>query len=74
MTNLFPTKNIHNRLYLEKITVDLDEENTNLYPVPFTKETFSRPYLMPQKHLDYSRFWAGATGIGIFAILSVIRK
>ena len=74
MTKLSGTKQIHNKLYLEKIVVNIDDENESLYPVPFTKETFNRPYLMPQKHLDYSRFWAGATGIGIFAILSVVRK
>jgi len=55
--------------YVERMIANYDEEEEGLYPVPATKETFFKPYLVPRKHLEYASFWGGATLIGLSSIL-----
>ena len=55
--------------YIERMIANYDEETESLYPVPATKDTFMKPYLMPRKHLEYGAFWGGATLIGLSSIL-----
>jgi len=55
--------------YIERMVGSYDEESEGLYPVPATKDTFFKPYLMPRKHLEYASFWGGASLIGLASIV-----
>jgi len=71
MAKLFKFFNVDgaSQAYIERMIGDDEEESENLYPVPSTKDTFFKPYLLPRKHLEYATFWAGATTIGLSSIL-----
>lgn len=58
--------------FLEAIRGD-DDEGEELYPVLPNKRNFSRPYLTPRKHAEYSTFWGLTAGIGLVSIFKVLR-
>ena len=60
--------------YIEKIQPEDAPESEDLYPVTSTVKSFTRPYLMPRKHVEYATFWFGATFVGFFSIIQYLRK
>lgn len=62
-----------NGAYLELIKDSEDDGREELYPVTPTSANFSRPYLTPRRHIEYSTFWGLTACIGFGSILRVLR-
>ena len=50
-----------------------EDGEKQLYPVLPTDKNFSRPYLTPRKHAEYSTFWGLTATIGFLSIIKVLR-
>jgi len=60
--------------YLERIVPSYEEEDTELYPVPASKDNFEKPIYTPGKYLENS-FWLGGTSaLSLVSILALIKK
>ncbi len=59
--------------YIEEF-IQEDDRLRNLYPYPSSRKNYVKPYLTPQKHLEYASFWALSSFIGLFAIKFVSKK
>lgn len=60
--------------YLERIVPSYEEEDTELYPVPASKENFEKPILTPAKYLENSFFLGGTSALSIVSILALLRR
>ena len=76
MARFFRISNLNSAsmAYIERIVPNYSDEDKSLYPVPASIDNFDKPYLTPRKHLDYSMFWGGATGIGLVSFLRLLVK
>ena len=59
-------------MYLEKFVRYEDDAEEDLYPVPATRLTFTKPYLTPDKHFSYMSFWGGCTLIGFYSMFRIM--
>lgn len=59
--------------FLELIKDAEDDAREELYPVTPSSANFSRPYLTPRRHIEYSTFWGLTACIGFGSILRVMR-
>lgn len=57
--------------FIEQIINDADE-NDVLYPCPSTRYNYNKPYLTPQKHIEYSTFWGICTSIGVISLIKIL--
>lgn len=64
--------NKNSNLFIEQIVSD-DDNAEALYPCPSTRNHYNRPYLTPQKHMEYSTFWGICTSIGLIALVKIIK-
>jgi cytochrome oxidase assembly protein ShyY1 len=64
---------ISDLLYIEEF-IQADDTLANLYPYPSSKRNYVKPYLTPQKHLEYASFWGLTSAVGLFAMKYVLKK
>ena len=64
---------ISDLLYIEEF-IQADDQLAQLYPYPSSKRNYVKPYLTPQKHIEYASFWGMTTTVGLFAIKYVLKK
>lgn len=62
----------YQNFFIEQV-INEAEESDFLYPCPSTRYNYNRPYLTPQKHLEYSTFWGFCTSIGLISLIKVAR-
>ncbi|KAL4446921.1 hypothetical protein ABPG74_014893 [Tetrahymena malaccensis] len=72
--------NLDTNAYLEKFIsrkqynqLSISDSDDDLYPVCSSPQTFSKPYLTPDKHLSYCTFWGCCTTFGIITIIRALR-
>ncbi|KRX05491.1 hypothetical protein PPERSA_04528 [Pseudocohnilembus persalinus] len=60
--------------YLERIVPDYDEEESELYPVPASKDNFEQPLQTPSSHLSKFYFLGGTSALSIISALSLLKR
>lgn len=65
--------NAEELFFIERMVGKGSDEQKALYPYATSKDTYIRPYLTPQKHLEYSTFWGLCSGIGLLTIIKILR-
>jgi len=68
LLNLIPASTA----YIQRLEPEGSKESDELYPVPARINTFTKPYLMPSTHLNYSIFWGLTTCVGLVSIAKYV--
>ena len=58
--------------YVERMIGD-KEVLSEVFPFPSLRNKYSKPYLTPQRHLEYSTFWGCTTLVGLWGVFRFLR-
>ena len=65
-------KKAYENFFIEEV-IRTDDNSDDLYPCPSTRYNYNKPYLTPEKHLEYSTFWGICTSIGLLSLIKIFK-